>query len=140
MKIESAAFLDQADVILTRADRMLSAGLNEDAARAAYLACFHLAQAYIFERTGRASKTHHGVQTEFFRLSRDDERADHVLRRFLSEAYEFKSVADYGVGPDAVISAQEAASAITTAKQFVDHFRGQVAISNPGDGSTRETP
>ena len=43
MKPESSAFLDQAGVMLTRADRMLSAGLNEDAARAAYLACFHVA-------------------------------------------------------------------------------------------------
>jgi uncharacterized protein (UPF0332 family) len=99
MKAESAAFLDQAGVMLGRAERMLLAGLNEDAARAAYLACFHLAKAYIFfERTGRASKTHHGVQAQFFRLTRDDTRADHELRRFLSQSYEFKSVADYGVG------------------------------------------
>ena len=129
MKIDSAALLDQADVMLTRPERMLSVGLDEDAARAAYLACFHVAQAYIFERTGRASKTHHGVQTEFFRLSRDDARADHVLRRFLSKSYEFKSVADYGVGPDAVISAEEATGAITTAKRFVSHFRSLVAIA-----------
>ena len=32
---------------------MLKAGLNEDAARAAYLASFHVAQAYIFERTDK---------------------------------------------------------------------------------------
>lgn len=67
------------------------------------------------------------MQTEFFRLSRDDARADHALRRFLSEGYEFKSVADYGVGPDAVILVQEAASAITTAQRFVSHFRSLVA-------------
>ena len=53
MKAESVAFLDQAGIVLARADLMLSVGLNEDAARAAYLACFHVAQAYIFERTGR---------------------------------------------------------------------------------------
>jgi hypothetical protein len=35
MKTESAAFLDQADIVLARADRILSVGLNEDAARAA---------------------------------------------------------------------------------------------------------
>jgi uncharacterized protein (UPF0332 family) len=97
MKIESAAFLDQANVMLTRAERMLSVGLNEDAARTAYLVCFHLAQAYIFERTGRGSKTHRGVQTEFFGVSRDDARADHALRRFLSGSYKFKTV-DYGKG------------------------------------------
>jgi uncharacterized protein (UPF0332 family) len=138
MKIESAAFLDQADVMLTRAECMLSVGLNEDAARAAYLACFHVAQAYIFERIVSASRTHRGVQTEFFRLSRDDARADHALRRFLSGSYEFKTVADYGVGPGAVISAQAAAGAITTARRFVDHFRSLIAIPNPGDIATRE--
>jgi uncharacterized protein (UPF0332 family) len=43
--------VEQANIVLRRADTMLEAGLNEDAARAAYLACFHVAQAYIFERT-----------------------------------------------------------------------------------------
>jgi hypothetical protein len=57
MKAESVAFLDQAGIVLARADLMLSVGLNEDAARAAHLACFRVAQAYIFERTGRTSKT-----------------------------------------------------------------------------------
>jgi uncharacterized protein (UPF0332 family) len=128
MKDESVAFLGQADVVLGRAERMLSAGLNEDAARAAYLACFHVAQAYIFERTGRASKTHHGVQTEFFRLTKDDVRADHELRRFLSQSYEFKSVADYGVGPGAITSPQQAAAAITAARRFVTHFGSLLAI------------
>jgi len=46
---------------------MLSVGLNADAAREAYLACFHCAQAYIFERTGKVSKSHHGVQTQLLR-------------------------------------------------------------------------
>lgn len=67
MKDESAAFLHQADVMLARADTMLSVGLNADAAREAYLACFHCAQAYIFERTGKVSKSHHGVQTQLLR-------------------------------------------------------------------------
>ncbi len=79
----SATFVDQAHIVLGRADRMLEAGLNEDAARAAYLACFHVAQAYIFERTGKTLKTHKGVQTELFRLTRADERTDQALRPFL---------------------------------------------------------
>jgi uncharacterized protein (UPF0332 family) len=86
MKPESAKFIEQANIILARADLMLSVGLNEDAARSAYLASFHVAQACIFERTGKVSKTHHGVQTEFFRLTKDDSRVDHTLRRFLSES------------------------------------------------------
>ncbi len=45
MRPESSAVLRQADVMLGRADLMLSVGLNEDAAREAYMACFHVAQA-----------------------------------------------------------------------------------------------
>ena|SRR5690348_13040817 len=126
MKAESAAFLEQADIILNRADRMLSARLYEESARVGYLAC---SQAYIFERTGESSKSHHGVQTEFFRLPKDDATIDQRLRRFLSEAYEFKSVAAYGVGPDAVTSSDEATAAIAEAKRFVRHFRGKVDAS-----------
>lgn len=126
MTPESTAFLDQANIMLARADRMLSAGLNEDAARAGYLACYHVAQAYTFERTGRTSRSHHGVQTEFFRFSREDPRADAELRRFLSQSYEFKSLADYGTGPDAVTSSGAAANAVAVAKRFVSHFGGLV--------------
>ena len=46
MKPESSKFVEQANVVLARADLMLTVGLNEDAARAAYLASFHVAQAH----------------------------------------------------------------------------------------------
>jgi uncharacterized protein (UPF0332 family) len=107
MKPEAAKFIDQANIVLARADLMLTVSLNEDAARAAYLASFHVAQAYIFERTGKTSKSHRGVHTEFFRLTKDDARVDPVLRRFLSQSYEFKSVADYLTGDEAVTSARK---------------------------------
>ena len=122
MKPQSTKFIEQGSIVLGRADRMLEAGLNEDAARAAYLACFHVAQAYIFERTDRTSKTHKGVHTAFFRLTREDLRVDPELRPFLSHAYEFKSIADYFTGPDAVTSAEEAVEAVAIAKRFVAHF------------------
>lgn len=126
MKPETTEFVDQAHRLIGRADRMLAVRLNEDAARTAYLACFHIAQGYIFERTDKTSKSHHGVQTEFFRLTREDDRADAWLRRFLSKAYEFKSVADYFTGEQAVTSAEDAAAAVATAKQFVSHFEGLI--------------
>ena len=47
MKPEPAKFIDQANIVLARADLMLTVSLNEDAARAAYFASFHVAQAYI---------------------------------------------------------------------------------------------
>jgi uncharacterized protein (UPF0332 family) len=76
MKAEAVKFIEQAAIVLKPADVMLKAGLNEDAARAAYLACFHVAQACIFERTKRTLKTHHGVQREFYRLTKEDVRTD----------------------------------------------------------------
>jgi uncharacterized protein (UPF0332 family) len=63
--------------------------LSEDAARAAYLASFHVAHAYIFERMG---KSHDGVQTEFFKLSKDDGRMDAVLRKRRAAAPEVTAV------------------------------------------------
>ncbi len=137
MKPEAAKFIDQANIVLARADLMLTVSLNEDAARAAYLASFHVAQAYIFERTGKTSKTHRGVQTEFFRLTKDDARVDPVLRRFLSQSYEFKSVADYLTGDEAVTSAAEAAEAVANSKRFVAHFAALVPLADSDpDGSS----
>jgi hypothetical protein len=40
MKLESAKFIEQAHIVIARADLMLTVKLNEDAARAAYLASF----------------------------------------------------------------------------------------------------
>jgi uncharacterized protein (UPF0332 family) len=44
---------------------MLGVGLSEDAGRNAYLAGFHAAQAFLFDSTGKAFKSHRGVQREF---------------------------------------------------------------------------
>lgn len=135
MKPESARFIEharivlaRADIVLARADIMLAAGLNEDAAREAYLTSFHVAHAYIFERTGRVAKTHRGVQTEFLRLTHDDPRADPDLRRFLAQSYDFKAVADYFSGPDPVTSPDAAAEAIETARRFLTHFGDLVEL------------
>lgn len=126
MKPESVRVIDQANIVLARAVIMLDAGLNEDAAPEAYLASFHVAQVYIFERTDKTFKTHRGVLREFFRLTNDDDRADQDLRRFLSRSYEFKSIADYFSGPNPVVPPEMAADALARARLFVGHFAGLV--------------
>jgi uncharacterized protein (UPF0332 family) len=68
---ESELFLAKARRLLAEAEGMFGMRYNEAAGRTAYLAGFHAAQALIFERTGRAAKTHGGVRTMFLRLSRD---------------------------------------------------------------------
>jgi hypothetical protein len=85
---------------LTRARTILAAGVGEDAGRNAYLAGFHAAQALIAERTGKDAKTHRGVPAQFARLTRNEPRLGRELRQFPAQAYDLKSIADYGLGPD----------------------------------------
>jgi hypothetical protein len=47
-------------------------------------------------------------------------RVDAELRRFLSEGYKLQAIADYEVGPEAVVPLQEAADAVGTAGRFVE--------------------
>jgi uncharacterized protein (UPF0332 family) len=51
---------------------------------------------------------------------KDDLQVDRALVRFLGRAYRFKEIADYGTGPQAVVTASEAQEAIASAGQFVD--------------------
>ena len=105
MKPEATRFLVKASNLLSQADVMLDAGLNDVAGRTAYLAGFHAAQAFIFERTSRAAKTHNGVHSEFLRLTKNDPAVlDPELRSFLSVTYNLKAIADCETGSDAVIS------------------------------------
>ncbi len=104
---------------LNAARPCFAAGLNYDAGRAAYLAAFHAAQAIIFERSGKVVKTHKGVNLEFLRLTKDDPAFTRDQRGFLSQAYDFKAVADYDTGPIAEVSSQEAIDAMEVAHNFV---------------------
>jgi uncharacterized protein (UPF0332 family) len=101
--------------MLRRASRMSSIDLNDDVGRAAYPACFHVAQAIIFEREGRVLKTHRGVQTEFNRIMQGDPRADKALVGFVARAYKHKTVADHGFDTPTHASADDARNALQEA-------------------------
>jgi uncharacterized protein (UPF0332 family) len=126
---QAAEFLAKAQHLLAEADIMLDVGLNDAAGRTAYLAGFHAAQAFIFERDGKVFKTHHGVQTEFLRLTKDDPRVDGEMRLFLSRTYNLKAIADYETGPGSDVSAERAAAAVEDGKRFVTHFAALVTES-----------
>jgi uncharacterized protein (UPF0332 family) len=96
--------------------------ISDEAARAAYPAAFHAAQALISERTGRIAKSHSGLRSTFARLVKDDPQVDRALLRFLGRAYRFKEIADYGTGPEAVVTLSEAQDAIASAGRFVDYI------------------
>ena len=89
------------------------------AAREAYLAAFHAAEAFIHERTGRTVKTHSGLRTVFSRLAKDEPRLDPAFTQFLANAYDLKSLADYADKPAQRISPEDAAMTIETAEQFI---------------------
>jgi uncharacterized protein (UPF0332 family) len=68
-------------------------------------------------------KTHKGVNVEFLRLTKDDPTFTPDQRGFLSQAYDFKAVADYDTGPIAEVSSQEAIDAMAVARNFVATVR-----------------
>jgi uncharacterized protein (UPF0332 family) len=91
------------------------------AAREAYLAVFHAAEAYIFEQTGKIAKTHSGARSEFARLAKSEPRIGRDLVTFLATAYQFKTRADYAIGATATpISAAEADAALATTARFIN--------------------
>jgi len=117
---EAADHLHKARTCLNRASVILEAEVPDVAAREAYLAGFHAAQALIVERTRREAKTHKGAHTEFARLTGGEPRVDLELRQFLPKSYDMKSLADYGVGPDADVNDERASAVIQTAERFVE--------------------
>lgn len=100
MKPQTGAFLEKSRELLEQAKKVLDVGLAEIAGRTAYLAGFHAAQAFIFERDDRVLKTHKAVQGEFGRLVRYDTLFDIALRAFLGRTYQLKAIADYETAPD----------------------------------------
>jgi hypothetical protein len=87
------------------------------------------AEAFIFERTGKVTKTHKGAHAEFARLAVNESRIDVELRRFLPRAYDLKAICDYEPGPDAVVPHEKADAAIQTATSFVDCIARLLAAS-----------
>ena len=121
MKAETADYLNKARTTLADATKISTLPLPLVAAREAYLAVFHAAEAYIFECTDKVAKSHRGVRIEFNRLARSEPRIGHDLVTFLTTAYQFKQRADYGIDPSAApLSPTEATAAINTAERFID--------------------
>jgi hypothetical protein len=70
MKAETADYLAKARATLAGAQQIAAVPLPHIAAREAYYAAYHAAEAYIFEQTGKAATTDRGVRSEFARLAR----------------------------------------------------------------------
>ena len=129
MKPQAAAFLVAADEALSDARGNLSIKIFRQAARLAYYAQFHAAQALIFERTSMISKTHKGVDRQFHKLAKTETTLAPGFAGQLSAAYYYKDVADYDTGTAPPITSAQAGAAIATAEQFVAAIR--LALAGP---------
>ena len=119
MTPEAASYLAKARQCLSNARISLTHNLNNDAGRGAYLAAFHTSQAYIFEITKKAAKTHQEVQSEMHRLALQEPRIDKTFPPFLTQAYNLKAVADYETGADSDIPPERALRALDIAERFL---------------------
>jgi len=117
---EAGDYLAKGRQALKEARAVAAIGLPEAAGRAAYLAAYHAAQAFIFDGTGKIAKTHSGVRSEFARLAKDDLRIDRAFPAFLAQAYNLKAVADYAIGSDVGVTIAEVEHAIAMAERFID--------------------
>ena len=93
MKSQATAYLEKADEALDDARHNMGFPIPRQAARLAYYAAFHAAQASIFETHGKAAKTHKGVNAQFAKIS-IDENLPPGLSHFLATTYHFKTAAD----------------------------------------------
>ena len=131
MTPETERFLDKARDLLVQDAIMLDASLNDAAGRTAYLAGFHAAQAFVFEHTGQARKTHSGAKAEFPRLTKDDPGLAPALSAFLPRTYNLNAIADYETGPGSKVSANRAAETIEAGKRFMAQIIKLLAIDYP---------
>ena len=116
---EAALYLRKARHSLDEGRAMIEIGFPDAAGRAAYLAGFHAAQALIFQRGGRAVKTHRGVRARFAELAASEPALSNEFRGFLGRGYELKTTADYGIDPNDDISIEQARDALDTAERLV---------------------
>lgn len=125
---EASLYLQKAHRHLANARTIAAQNIPEVAAREAYYAAFHAAEAYIFESTGKVAKTHNGLHSEFSRLAKDDPRINRSLLSFLGKAYEYKSISDYEVGPLAQVYIDDALDTIETASRFVSCIEARMNL------------
>ena len=134
MKAEAAAYLATAREDLREAGLIAALPLTKAAARSAYYATFHAAEALIFERTGKVVKTHSGVRSEFSRSLIGAAGDDTALGRILNKGYGYKDLADYGTGKNGVVTDEDASAMIADAARFVDRVAELLAAPMPDAG------
>jgi uncharacterized protein (UPF0332 family) len=130
---EAKDYLDKARDDLDDARKIAAIHLAKVAARSAYYAAFHAAEALIIERTGKVAKTHSGVRTEFARLLKDTPGGERAMLTFLAQGYKYKEIGDYAVGRGATVTDKEAGDAIDSAASFLERVTTLLTAQSSND-------
>lgn len=125
MSPESTDYMGVADWSLNEARGILAAGHFEIAAREAYSAALAAARAIIYEKTGKAIKTHSGVRSQLHKLIFEGLPFSAELAKFLSDGFEVKLGVDYGPvqrmhRAEAETHVERAASFLAAAKTILE--------------------
>ncbi len=119
MKPAALDYLETARRDLHDARQIVQINLFKVAARSAYYAAFHAAEALIFERTGRSVKTHRGVRIEFVRLTNGLVPPTQDMADFLAKSYRYKELSDYSTDRTRTVSEADARDLIERGSDFV---------------------
>jgi uncharacterized protein (UPF0332 family) len=133
VKPGTADYLAKADEFPGAARKVIAIRLPAVAAKEAYLAAYHAAQAFVFEATGKAAKTHSGVRTLFTRVAKDDPRIDPAFASRLANACKYKEIADYAVGSQSAVTMPEAEEVIDIAVRFIETTSRLLPSCSPPD-------
>jgi uncharacterized protein (UPF0332 family) len=125
--------LRQSEKDLQFADLMLKASSTQ-AARFAYMAAFHAAQAALTQVHEIAPKTHRGVHSLFGKLAISHAGLGADMGSFLSRAYDFKDIADYRFERE--IGTKKGVETIEGARRFVARVKTSFR-PKPPDGCRR---
>ena len=127
MKAEAADYLARAHEDLSDARQIVDIKLAKVAARSAYYAAFHAAEALIFEETGKSVKTHRGVRVEFARLTKHEVGIPENITQMRAQGYQYKEICDYSTDPTDTISLRDAEAIIDLAMHFVRWIEARLA-------------
>lgn len=117
MSPEAGQLLAKAKLSLGTARHDLDGGYAEAAARGAYIALFHAAQALPFEKEGKLPKTHSGLRARLGQLAKSDTRIGDARSTLLAKAYAYKEIADYAL--DRSVEPTAIPALIAQADEFV---------------------
>lgn len=116
MNKHTGKLLSKAQRAIEAASVLLEQGSADFAAGRAYHAMFYAAEALLSEE-GLSFKKHSGVHAAFGEHFAKAGRLDQKLHRWLLDAFDRRIQGDYGV--DAAVTAEDAATTIAQAREFL---------------------